>query len=302
MPKAVIVNPFIHPDVIVHLQEGQKIVENRVTVGISHDVRLGAGAYTAEALKQHLWDIEIVDAVGDDVFGELTFNKAIESGFGMGHVVRFHGSHMFVLSVADEKSQGATMISSCPSDWQRSAQEVQISIAGAPPADIYYIWSWFWSYANANLANLRAQEVLQEIRAKAGRIILDPNWKPPHSPPNEEVKSLLNALPMIDILKLNQRDAAVIVGSKDPETTVRELIELGAPLVVLTLAGNGCVLGGRSVNGCVFVPSISVKTRNTTGAGDVFGGAFISDFTNHGDAVRAAHYASGHVSKFLSQS
>jgi sugar/nucleoside kinase (ribokinase family) len=299
MPEAVIVNPFMHPDVIVHLRDDQHIVEDRVTVGHAHDMRLGAGAYTAKTLLEHGWSVEIVDAIGDDIFGDYTFRASVEAGFGMDHVVRYRGSHMFLLSVADRKSRGGTMISSCPPDWQRPAAEIESSILAAPSASVYYIWSWFWSYANANLQELSATGLVKAIRQKATLVALDPNWKPPDNPPAHEVDDLLAALPDIDILKLNRRDAAVIIGEKDSETTVRELHDRGASLVVLTLGEDGCALGGRDVSGVVFIPSAASQPVNTTGAGDAFGGALVADFALHGDPLRAAHSATEHVSRFL---
>lgn len=301
MPEAVIVNPFMHPDVIVHLHDEQEIVEERVTVGEDHEMRLGAGAYTAGALKEHGWDVEIVDAIGDDIFGNYTYDLSVSSGFGMKQVVRYEGRHMFVLSVADQKSRGGTMISSCPPDWQRSAAEIESSIIAAPSAEVYYIWSWFWSYANPNLKSLLAEEVVRSMRSKAKIIALDPNWKPEGTPPENEVASLVTALPAFDILKLNRRDAAVIVGDQNPEATVKDLRDLGASLVVLTLGDEGCVVSGDGLENVAFVPPSALMPQNTTGAGDVFGGAFVADFYAHRDPVRAAAHASEHVGHFLQQ-
>ena len=291
----------MHPDVIVHLRDDQEIVEDRVTVGVSHDMRLGAGAYTAGSLIRHGWSVEIVDAIGDDIFGNYTFDSSMEAGFGMDYVSRYSGSHMFVLSVADQRSRGGTMISSCPPTWQRSAHEIEAGISAAPPADVYYIWSWFWSYANENLKSLSTQSVTEALRKKAKLVVLDPNWKPPGNPPSNEVAGLLAALPAVDILKLNRRDAAVILGEKDYETTVRELHEKGAALVVLTLGAEGCAVGGRDVDGVVFIPAVATAPSNATGAGDVFGGAFVADFAAQGDPLRAAHHATGYVGKFLEE-
>jgi sugar/nucleoside kinase (ribokinase family) len=299
MPEVVIVNPFMHPDVIVFLRDDQEIVPNRVTVGHSHQMRLGAGAYTARAFMAHKWDVQIVDAIGDDIFGEFTFRESLSSGFGMDHVVRYQGSHMFLISVADQQSEGGTMISSCPSDWQRPAAEVQLGISGAPSARVYYIWSWFWSYANKNLQSFSTHDAMSAISSKSDLTVLDPNWKPPGAPPEDEIASLVAALPLVDVLKLNRRDAAMVLGNKDPRTTILELLELGASLVVLTLGEQGCALGGIGLNDVQFVPSTAQNTRNTTGAGDVFGGAFVASYSDQGDPLRAAHDATEEVRKFL---
>lgn len=301
MPEAVIVNPFMHPDVIVRLRDDQEIAEDRVTVGVSHDMRLGAGGYTAASLIRHGWSVEIVDAIGDDIFGNYTFDSSMEAGFGMGYVSRYSGSHMFVLSVADQRFRGGTMISSCPPAWQRPAREIEAGISAAPPADVYYIWSWFWSYANENLKSLPTETVTEGLRKKAKLVVLDPNWKPPGNPPSNEIAGLLSALPAVDILKLNRRDAAVILGEKNYETAVQELHERGAALVVLTLGDEGCAVGGKDVDGVVFVPSVANEFYTSTGAGDVFGGAFVADFVAQGDPLRAAHHATRHVGKFLEE-
>jgi len=223
----------------------------------------------------------------------------LAAGFGMDHVVRYQGSHMFLLSVADQKSRGGTMVSSCPPEWQRSAAEIESSISAAPAADAFYIWSWFWSYANKNLCDLSTTHVLAEMRSKARLVVLDPNWKPPGRPPTKEVHELVQSLSSVDILKLNRRDAAVLIGEKDAEESVKELHGLGASIVVLTLGEQGCALGGEGISGVEFVPSATNSPKHTTGAGDVFGGSFIARYEKHGDPLRAAEEATHLVGEFL---
>lgn len=301
MAEVVIVNPFLHPDIVVHLADDQTIVEDRVTVAGSHDMRLGAGAYTASAFQRLGWHVEMVDAIGDDTLGEYTFRAAQSAGIGTRHLSRYAGRHMFVLSVADRKSAGGTMISSCPPEWQRSADEIRSSILAAPHADAYYIWSWFWSYANANLRSIAIDEVMASIRSKGGLVAVDPNWKPPGAPPAEEIDRLLESLASIDILKLNARDAEAIVGPKDARSSVLELLALGPSLVVLTLGRDGCAVGSADLPGVRRIVPDASAPRDTTGAGDAFGGFLVAEYSTHGDPMRAAAAATARTQAFLSR-
>lgn len=297
MPDVVIVNPFLHPDIIVHLRDDQEIVEDRVTVGAFHEMRLGAGAYTATAFQQLEWNALVVDAIGDDTFGQYTVREMESAGLTTAFLTRYAGAHMFVLSVADARSLGGTMISSCPPAWQRPADEVVAAIHSAPDADAYYVWSWFWSYANAQLSEIDTPGLMRTIRSQGRLVALDPNWKPPGTPPPLEVDALVESLPSVDILKLNRRDAEVILGESDPRTTVSELLGRGPALVVLTLGADGCVVG--SAGRIHHLPPAEGSPSDTTGAGDMFGGHLVADYAAHADPLHAAAIATARTEAFL---
>jgi len=79
-------------------------------------------------------------------------------------------------------------------------------------------------------------------------------------------------LRMVDILTPNEREACILTGATDPAEAAGLLAYGGVGTVVLTRGAEGAVVsrGKESIH----VPAFSVKTVDSTGAGDAFNGAF----------------------------
>ena len=80
-------------------------------------------------------------------------------------------------------------------------------------------------------------------------------------------------LPLIDYLVVSKRFAFGYTELNDPVKACRKLLKEGFKAVVITLGEKGAVVGEKD---SVFqVPGYKVNVVDTTGAGDVFHGAFI---------------------------
>ena len=98
----------------------------------------------------------------------------------------------------------------------------------------------------------------------------------------------------ITILKLNDEEAATLVGSADPEA----LRALGVPEVVLTLASQGSVVVTRDL----VEPVAAVEVEGAvdpTGAGDTYSATYLTHRAAGAEPVEAAREAAAAVSAFL---
>jgi ribokinase len=83
----------------------------------------------------------------------------------------------------------------------------------------------------------------------------------------------LKLLPLVDYLVVSKRFACGYTELNDPVEACRRLLSQGFKTVVITLGEKGAVAGEKDT---VFqVPGYKVNVVDTTGAGDVFHGAFI---------------------------
>lgn len=86
---------------------------------------------------------------------------------------------------------------------------------------------------------------------------------------------------MVDILIVNETEAETITGEKISEigkdAVLDMLLETGINSVVLTLGKKGCIMKSEQEN--YFVPSFSVKTIDSTAAGDTFCGALAAELS-----------------------
>jgi sulfofructose kinase len=113
-----------------------------------------------------------------------------------------------------------------------------------------------------------------------------------------------SAFPFVDHLIVSKRFACGITRLSDPFSACKELMKIrriqgkGFETVVVTIGEDGCICGsprGFSTSGkedkIFHSPGFSVKVVDTTGAGDVFHGAFIYGLLKKWDLKRTAQFA-----------
>lgn len=122
-----------------------------------------------------------------------------------------------------------------------------------------------------------------EYAAKAGKIIsFDPNLREPLWSNLETAKQeILWGLKMADVVKISDNEVAFLFGTDAKQGAEIIIKEYGAKLVFVTLGKNGCFFMNKNGNGTV--PNFDgVKTIDTTGAGDIFGGSAMYGLLNTG--------------------
>jgi 2-dehydro-3-deoxygluconokinase len=126
-------------------------------------------------------------------------------------------------------------------------------------------------------------------RAAGARISYDTNlrlklW------PLARARAIIRATAsMVDWILPSLDDAALLFGHSEPEAIVDGGHAWGAPLVVLKLGPDGCLVsdGARRER----IAGFRVATVDATGAGDCFDGAFIARLVAGDDPFVAARYA-----------
>ena len=90
----------------------------------------------------------------------------------------------------------------------------------------------------------------------------------------------------LDVLKASADEVALITGESDPRRGIEKIRKLGVSVAVTTLGQKGSIVafGGRPSQ----VPVYDSDVRDSTGAGDVFLGAFMSEYLRGEDPVWCA--------------
>ncbi len=102
---------------------------------------------------------------------------------------------------------------------------------------------------------------------------------------------LESILGLTDYLITSEGFAQTYTGLKDPKKAAQALFRPHYQVVVVTLGERGSV--GFSPTGIVYQPSFKVKVVDTTGAGDVFHGAFIYSLLQGWDLTKALRFSNG---------
>lgn len=100
-------------------------------------------------------------------------------------------------------------------------------------------------------------------------------------------RSVVEIAASLDVAFLNRRLAKAI--APNPEAAAAKLTGLGIETVALTLGGEGALVAEPGQTNLFCPPSTEVD--DTTGAGDVFAGAFLAEFLRSKDAREAGRFA-----------
>ena len=118
---------------------------------------------------------------------------------------------------------------------------------------------------------------------EAGALIsFDPNYREPLWPSEKKAAEAIdNACRMADIIKLSDYELYLLAGNDTEEAAVELMSRNGCKLLVVTLGKDGAFAVTK--DGTVIKkPAYNVRTVDTTGAGDAFWGAFLSELISSG--------------------
>jgi len=123
-----------------------------------------------------------------------------------------------------------------------------------------------------------ATEKALERAKKSGCVITyDPNYRPPLWESEElAVEQMGGHLKYADIVKVSREEALLLSGCADIADAIGYFREQGISVILVTDGANG--VNYSACGRCGFIPAIKVRAVDTTGAGDIFFGTFISCF------------------------
>jgi ribokinase len=256
---------------------GETIFGQRFDLGFG-----GKGANQAVAAKLCGADVFMVARVGSDLFGPATIRNFQNLGIDATHVRQVEGVSSGVAPIfVDPAGQNRILVVKGANDELK-------------PADVDEAAE---TLKNADCIVLQFEIPLETVYytvqfAEKNRIrcILNPA-------PGQAVDA--KALAGLDYFVPNESEAETITGMpvrnlEDAERCAERLLSLGIRRVIITLGANGSLLAGQE--GMEHVPAFSVKSVDSTGAGDAFIGSF-AVFLGEGlperEAVRRANLYAG---------
>jgi sugar/nucleoside kinase (ribokinase family) len=243
----------------------------------------GNGASTSVALGKLGVPVRLLSAVGRDGFGDQLLERLRSASVDVSRVSRL-----------DAPTPATVVLVNSAGDRSLLHRPGAAADAFAEPVEfdaaLIAGMSWF------HLANLFALPLLRrqaaEIlgRAKAAGLVtsLDTGW----DASGRWLEDLAPCLPDIDLLFVNEDEAAKLSGTAVAADAASRLHESGARTIVLKLGACGCRV--FTVDGEIRIEAFEVPAVDTTGAGDCFAGAFLAALA-HGlgfeDAARFANAA-----------
>lgn len=239
----------------------------------------------------------IVSRVGDDDFGRVNINRLREDGVDISGIeiaagestgsafVRYRedGSRAFVYNI---RHAACGKLRSTPASEALIESCTHLHVMG--------------SAFSAPELGAMVMDAARRIKARGGSISFDPNLRPEllDSPGMRE--ALDTVLAMTDLFMPSGEELFLFGGNGNEQAAIATLLERGIRTVVVKRGAAGASLFERDFRHDV--APIMVEEVDPTGAGDTFGGAFLSLWLGKVDraqALRLANAAGAHAVTLL---
>lgn len=150
-------------------------------------------------------------------------------------------------------------------------KEEEVSVSIIKESEIFHVGSLSLTDEPVRSATHFALAV-----AKENGIIIsyDPNYRALLWENKEIAKEQMRSiLPYVNILKISEEETELIADIADYKAAASKLVNLGIPIVVVTLGEKGCYVATKE--GGQLVKGFQTIVADTTGAGDSFWGGFL---------------------------
>jgi fructokinase len=236
----------------------------------------GGPANTAKALSRLGHNVQFIDGISTDKYGQSARAELIRDGVGLDLALTSDlPTCTATVSLSDDGSASYEFLidgtatfafanSWLPDPEQLKPEVLQIGTLVTiiePGASVLYDWA-----------------------VKVGEfapIVFDPNIRPSVMPNlvkyRDEVEKWIK---ISSVVKFSEDDIAALYPNEDPIEIAKICLEKGVQLVVITRGANGLV--GVTADGVVEVPGIKVTVVDTVGAGDTVGAIIVEAVVQRG--------------------
>lgn len=224
--------------------------------------------------------------LGDDEFGQMLLNLWTHEGVSTEAV-----------TIHDTAPTGLYFVTHGPEGHRFSYRRANSAASLIQPQDLQSIWIQDAralhvsgiSQAISSGSRQTVRHALRMARSAGTRISYDPNLRLKLWTLDEARQEIIATIAQCDVFLPSIDDVQTVSGLDDAEEIVRWCHDQGAPLVVLKLGPDGCLVSdGRTLTN---VPGFAVHAIDATGAGDCFDGSFLTHWLQHDNAVSAARWA-----------
>lgn len=210
--------------------------------------------------------------VGDDRFGSLLRSTLAEAGVDVSGVVV--DPHVFTtlafVTLDDQGDRSFSFARKPGADTQLRPDELDLSQLDR--AKVFHFGTLSLTCQPVRSAT---QTAVAYAKDHGLLITFDPNLrKPLWDDLNEAREQILWGLRQADVVKLSDEEVDFLWSCSPQDGAARLLRDFGTKLAMVTMGANGCLLQNK--NGSALVGALPVHAVDTTGAGDIFGGAALS--------------------------
>lgn len=232
----------------------------------------GGPANLAAAVSKLGTNAAFIGAVGDDAFGRLLRETLSGYGVDTANMITTNKAGTTLAFVALKADGDRDFIFYRNPGADMMLEEADIPEGLFKAGDILHFGSLGMVESPSKYAHLKAVKMVREA---GGITSFDPNvrlnlW----ADPEDCKRTVHEMLPYSDIFKASLDEMPFIFDTDDEQTVANRCFEAGVKLVLITRGAKGSAIYTKEYT--AEVASIDVKVEDTTGAGDSYNGAVLS--------------------------
>jgi len=206
--------------------------------------------------------------VGGDLYGDAVEWDFKRHNVDVSRLTRAAGAHTSLsLVISERETKGRSII------WQGGGAPLVSELDAA-----YLRQAKYLHVPGAHGVFAQAMDI---VRKAGGKVVIDAD---------QYDEAIMDRLAMMDVFIASEFFFNEVSEGRDVEICCREIQEKGPGIVLFTFGEKGCA--GLGPDGVFFAePAFDVPVVDTTGAGDVFHGAFIYGLLQGWDARECARWA-----------
>lgn len=257
-----------------YIVETQRLPKTNDEVDIENDSWQGGGMVPTALVALGRLGVRtgLIGVVGSDIYGEFCLADLERHSVDTSCIVKDpEKTTDFCISIAEKSTGGRSFITRWGNCRRLTPEDLQKSYIGKA--------SYLHLCMEMNEINVCAAKI---ARQQGTRVVIDADHFSPQTEEN---------LDLIDVFIASEKYYRVRFPDGDPEENCREIMKKGPSVVVFTLGDKGCI--GVDKNGFFSLEAFHPgPVVDTTGAGDVFHGAFIKGLLDGKTAGECARFAS----------
>lgn len=244
----------------------------------------GAPANYLAALAKYGMGTALLAKVGSDAFGSMLIDTLKKAGIGTNGVVVDEEvfTTLAFVTLDDQGDRTFSFARKPGADTCLKVEELDLELIRQ--AKVFHFGTLSLTHDPARSAT---QYAVSYAKQQGKLISFDPNLRKPLWNDMENAKRWMKwGLAQADVVKISDEEVAFLF-DLDPRNGAEHILkEYGVSLVFVTCGADGCLFMNAKGQGCVSaLPGIEVK--DTTGAGDIFGGNAIWKLLQIGKAPEA---------------
>lgn len=220
--------------------------------------------------------------VGDDVFGKMIAEDFKYNNVDTSHLIVEKGKRSNFCLCITERAEKSKMLISRPGE----CREVE-------PDDIDQEYIRSARMLHVGFVNEGIRKAADIIHTAEGKVSVDAAYYKPYVYDNYDIFDIFigSEYYFNGLLEELGIDVSKPLSDKEKFEVMRYVQSKGPEIVIFTFGADGCM--GIYGDNTFSLPAMDVPVVDTTGAGDVFHGAFDAAYLNGLDIVSAAKYATG---------